>query len=1483
MKETAKNARLKNYSLLGLTMVIVVIPFCLYYLFFVTSQGAYYSKRNFRVLAMIGDQISTKIDILANNLVNVSERVKQDKVAEKKKEGEPKTDTQKEKHKEGERPPTDPERVQKAAKLVPDFKPEGVHYEPDPAPAARQGNNGTVPPKTGSNKDAEKPTTPKANAASNGAGPENEPRASGPASASLVTMDVKPELGSFGLALTYLSTSSELPGKLSVEKDFKQLFHPFVGRYVIDELRETRERLFDEVLVAEQDNGRVIFEEGPDGLTVVSLDNLSNSKGGKLELKLADPSSSSVDVQIAGADYKLFLQPIRLSLSASNDDKKQGVRLVVCGLTRTDHFREETFAVSYTVLIFFVFAVLLAALSWPLLKLKLMGPKDRLRRVDFAVTMFSALMGTALVTFILLDLHTHLSLNDALDQQLKTLSTTIESHFHWELGKALDQLDQLNNKAIPDAAKEEQSGAMRDLEDSKSKQPGKSGVARDIRPETSSGAKTAGKDTPSRSTRADILTSDLDWKTAPYPFFNNATWTDEKGQQRVKWTTRTEPTTFIPVSDRRFFKDAREDNTWKLEYDDKRTFEYSFELLNSKTTGENLAIIATRVSNSPWVSNLDTRLMSLIRTVLPPGYGYAIIDGGGNVIFHSDEVRNLEEQFFAECGNDRWLRAAVLARTDRFLDANYLGKGHRLYVSPLSNTPWTLVSFVDQRMARTINLEVITLSFVLYLLFALLILALISLGFLLRVIPVFSGRYQPTQGDGIRWLWPNPDLARRYGLLIIAYFLIALIFLLVLNIAGTLWLTIFCVAFPMLAAALWWLILTKATPPNAVATCTSSLSRSKIVSKFVTGHLSYRTRYSIAFAGFLALVSVLPAAGFFKIAHNFEMRLMVKHGQVSLAKAIEERNRRVADRYSTIKINAQGRQAKDDHGQSVSKNLDRKRRFLRQRVEWPSPESALGVYDSCFFDTKRFDPNADLKERLIDDSPGPLDCLLLEVRPLYNQSCVESQGLSKAASSDDQWRWKRNHGGDMLLWKDKDGRPKDASVALSSSIPSIVAPNTFWSWLRVILSIALIVILPYLLVRLVARRFFLLDLFLPDRIDLPLTTKWFGSYVLLHPPMTAEDRYKWDPAEYSVADLRNEKVGPEWIKAIAAKPPELTIVLDNFEHRMTDPAANREKLVAIEHLLKSGRRVVVVSTDCPFSFSLEPKPAAEVVTNSGEVKTVPSGSPALAGGTNGAADLKIEYHSALPFSVEVGGKQSVGTNGNAQAAIVAEVPEIDAQARWHELFTNFVTVCVGDNMSDKLDEYQVEFAGFLKTKTPWRYIEPIRNWIGIVQDGGVKIGRDRARIEELISEVGEQAYAYHNAIWASCSEGQRCTLIQLAQDGMISPKNRHLRRLVKRGLIVLDPSVRLMDESFRRFVKTVSRDQDVEGWRQQDGGSAWQLLRAPLLLILVGVALFLFITQKDFYDSTISFMSAATAGIAALFRLLGMFHGKDKGAPLNQG
>ena len=87
-----------------------------------------------------------------------------------------------------------------------------------------------------------------------------------------------------------------------------------------------------------------------------------------------------------------------------------------------------------------------------------------------------------------------------------------------------------------------------------------------------------------------------------------------------------------------------------------------------------------------------------------------------------------------------------------------------------------------------------------------------------------------------------------------------------------------------------------------------------------------------------------------------------------------------------------------------------------------------------------------------------------------------------------------------------------------------------------------------------------------------------------------------------------------------------------------------------------------------------------------------------------------------------------------------------------------------------------------------------------------------------------------------------------------------------------------MDESFRRFIIQASLHQDVEGWRQQEGGSTWELIKVPILLVLLSILLFLFLTQKELYDSTISLVSALTAGVAILFRFLGMFQKSGAGA-----
>ena len=98
------------------------------------------------------------------------------------------------------------------------------------------------------------------------------------------------------------------------------------------------------------------------------------------------------------------------------------------------------------------------------------------------------------------------------------------------------------------------------------------------------------------------------------------------------------------------------------------------------------------------------------------------------------------------------------------------------------------------------------------------------------------------------------------------------------------------------------------------------------------------------------------------------------------------------------------------------------------------------------------------------------------------------------------------------------------------------------------------------------------------------------------------------------------------------------------------------------------------------------------------------------------------------------------------------------------------------------------------------------------------------------------------------------------------------------GLIVRNPSLGLRDESFRRFVLSVSSAEGVHMYRA-DVYSNWDRLKVPLLLVLFAVIAFLFLTQKELYDSTISLVTALTGGAFALLKLLGMFQrGKDPGA-----
>ena len=181
----------------------------------------------------------------------------------------------------------------------------------------------------------------------------------------VVNMEVRPEKGAFALVLEYRSSgqAAAQPAESRVTSDIEQLIKPLVSRYLYDEVNQTNEHLFDEVLVAQQSDGQVIFTSGESGVRLVNLTDILAGNSKAESAKPSGLSSTMLDAEIAGRSYKFFLQPVQLSIPSAADSVDAGVRWVVCGLVSSSHLTDQTFAVSYTVVIVFFFLLVMALLS----------------------------------------------------------------------------------------------------------------------------------------------------------------------------------------------------------------------------------------------------------------------------------------------------------------------------------------------------------------------------------------------------------------------------------------------------------------------------------------------------------------------------------------------------------------------------------------------------------------------------------------------------------------------------------------------------------------------------------------------------------------------------------------------------------------------------------------------------------------------------------------------------------------------------------------------------------------------------------------------------------------------------------------------------------------------------------------------------------------------------------------------------------------
>jgi hypothetical protein len=668
------------------------------------------------------------------------------------------------------------------------------------------------------------------------------------------TIDLLPNQGATSLQIT-CGTAGEFQGNAR----FAELISPFLDADMSAAHKQSEhEEGFDDILIAKAEDennpgvpaGQVIFDQGTPELALTSLNNLplSGNSDKKLDFATFSQTTNSAEVRIGGADYKIYAEPLEMNAG------KSGSHWIICGLVETSHFRRQTWAISYTVLVVLAFLISLIPLSWPFLKILFIGPKDRLRLADVYFVSFSLVIGTAVMTMFILWVYSYTRQQTELDSQLATLSNAIASNLRKEVKSALAEIDDFNDKheRAKNSAKALGNANQSDAENAAAgKILDKGG---DVKQVTTVLQQLCPG--PDNQARIKCLNEET------YPYFNIVFWTDKDGNQKTKWLVGANKTNPHKVDNRPYFAEIVNGHGLNLDGQ-----EFWIAPQASSITGAKTVVISRPITKgaSDGIVAMATNLLSAMDALTPPGFGYRIIDSQGAVQLQSAETQQWKENFFEECNNDRLLRSTVAAHIRKDMNLNYKGRAHSLLITPLDASPgWSLVVFRDKQPLRTVYLEILTVAGALFLFYAFILLIIFIIFYL--------GKTKRNRRN--EWIWPTPDLLGTYYRSIILSLLFCVLSGVVILFTNRRWTVLFVsiIAFVgiagfLLRLKLGWVFKTV----NKVAQ-TMRIDRS----------FDYERAYIANLVMLVVLIGIIPAVAFFKVAHYAETTLFIKDSQLKV-------------------------------------------------------------------------------------------------------------------------------------------------------------------------------------------------------------------------------------------------------------------------------------------------------------------------------------------------------------------------------------------------------------------------------------------------------------------------------------------------------------------------------------------------------------------------------------------------------------------------
>lgn len=1181
-------------------------------------------------------------------------------------------------------------------------------------------------------------------------------------------------------------------------------------RSLLDPLLRTD--LFDAFIVRRNDT--ILYESVPTGNVVLEFDTAKNSL-----ISLSDGESIK-HLTLNGESQRSY----EVGFSV---DSQTGWTIVGLKPQSTFDNEKRTLPRSYLFAVFI--AGIFIVLSFPFIKSMIMSRTERLSTVDVLFSAISLALATSILAILLIDGYLHVEVdNTERDLQLSSMADEVESHL----------LDEVNEITLQ----------LHDYTDSVYSKP----IVTDTITVTDSSSHAMKVEKFVEDERIDRSQK---YKVSRYKYYRNM-FLVRNGYSSYD---HKEPGTSFNVSKRSYVKTLVNNQCMS---NPRVAFPFHLDAIVSWREQEFRGVVSIPGPDSSCpVAAMTAEFRTINDLILPDDYGFAIFDKNGNVLFHSEKSRCLNENILEECNDEILFHAAVNGRTETFFDAEYSGTWNNFFVKPIDNLPYYVATFVREAPLDAVHGQVFGIAFILQILLFSFYIGVILIGISmlsrrsrLHVPAIDLSSFIPAEANKEKYinalLFNSLHLFLLFvgiavldrSLSVVALLFVAAPYTIFLNMVFLSkfrlvdfirsqhrylsWTYVAAIVIANCIAAFYitWvmtiaIILIQVLTVGMFYIIENPGYFKKLHSRFISAfdNWDYQTIYHALIYVIVLLACVLPASSFATLAYDKEKELQVKIAQLDILQDLSH-----YDHIASVK---------DD-------SLTRLSAYYSPLFN-SSVEPAFSIPLECELDTNSMDQFCSVMRGLIQNSGAKFNRL-------------------RSGASDYLWLWSKKNGQIVLTGKNQQPCKPDFGYSISSEITKYHVPRNVWpingSFLRFWCGLILAIGALFFVLKFFTNKIFVLQKYYRQR-SLKYDQDFFDRVqpgykaFVTGMPSAGKSAYFQQLLLKKNAHFIDFIVhAPDrWkdILAAADKQEHGVIVLDHFEHDILDDALNGKKLELIESLVgERKKRVIIISSIQPAVFinMLVSEPDTE--KNEDETKRK---NEDLRSHERWNRVLASFYSFIFPLQGYEPKEDHLSTE------FAKTLPEGEKPAIPGKLIYLVQSEC---DHGPFMRSIGMELLAELHDKTE----------VHSRMDRDVK-WKER---EDIILRTQKLSENYYRSLWNHLAVEEQFVLFDLAQDGLVNSKNIDIvEALIDKGVVIYTNKLRIMNRSFRNFILTVVGPSDLGHIDMQikDAGT-WGKIKIPLFIIVC--ALFLFVMESD-RSALFGYFTAFMAIIPAVVTLFGYF------------